>query len=57
MNEKESAASLAAELIAIIRVNTLRRTWADATIEQVDEFLVPWIERLAKINPNETKSK
>ena len=49
MNEKESAASLAAELIAIIRVNTLRGTWADATIEQVDEFLAPWIERLAKL--------
>jgi hypothetical protein len=37
---------LAGELVAIIRVNAMRGTWAEATPEQVDEFLVTWIAKL-----------
>ena len=37
---------IAGELIAAIRVNVLRGTFATATIEQVDEWLKPWIDRM-----------
>jgi len=44
--ELDEAKTLAGELIAMIRVNVMRGTFRDATIEQVDEHLRPWIERL-----------
>ena len=44
--QKDAAVMLAGELVAIIRVNAMRGTWAEATPEQVDEFLVPWIAKL-----------
>jgi len=44
--ELDEAKTLAGELIAMIRLNVMRDTFRDATIEQVDEHLRPWIERL-----------
>lgn len=44
--QRDAAVMLAAGLVAIIRVNVMRGTWAEATPEQVDEFLAPWIAKL-----------
>jgi hypothetical protein len=44
-----AATTLAGELIAAIRINVMRDTFRDATIEQVDAYLKPWIERLNEI--------
>lgn len=46
MDQRDKAVMLAGELVAIIRANAMRGTWAEATPEQVDEFLVPWIAKL-----------
>ena len=46
MDQRDNAVMLAGELVAIIRANAMRGTWAEATPEQVDEFLVPWIAKL-----------
>ena len=37
---------IAGELIAAIRVNVLRGTFATATIEQIDEWLKPWTDKM-----------
>ncbi len=45
------SAMLAGELVAIIRVNAMRGTWAAATPQEVDEFLAPWIAKLREVQP------
>ena len=45
-HQRDAAVMLAGELIAIIRVNAMRGTWAESKPEQVYEFLAPWIEKL-----------
>lgn len=45
----EKAATLAGELIAMIRVNALRGTFATATFEEIEDHLKPWIARLMEI--------
>jgi hypothetical protein len=47
----EKAATLAGELIAMIRVNALRGTFATATVEEIEEHMKPWIARLLEIRP------
>jgi hypothetical protein len=37
---------LAQELIAAVRINTLRGTWRDANIETVETWLKPWLDKL-----------
>jgi len=49
----KTSAVLAGELIAAIRINTMRGTFAEASIEQVEEWLVPWIKRLKEVHPFE----
>lgn len=46
--ERDAQQALAGELIAAIRVNMLRGTFADSTPEQVENWLVPFIARLKK---------
>lgn len=56
----EKSLQLAGELIAMIRVNALRGTFATATSEEVEEHLKPWTARLLEIHtqePNHAKSK
>lgn len=48
----QKSINLAAELIAMIRINVMRDTFREATIEQVDEHLKPWIKRLDEIKLN-----
>lgn len=45
----ERATRLAGELIATIRVNALRGTFATATFEEIEEFIAPRIEQLKAI--------
>lgn len=45
----ERATRLAGELIATIRVNAMRGTFATATVEQIEEFIAPRIEQLKAI--------
>jgi hypothetical protein len=47
----EKAATLAGELIAMIRVNAMRGTFATATVEEIEDHLKPWIARLMEIRP------
>jgi hypothetical protein len=44
--ERDSARILAGELIAAIRLNAMRGTFAAATFEQLEEWLVPYVARL-----------
>ena len=44
--ERNAKKVLAGELIAAIRINVLHGTFEKATIEQVDEWLKPFVERL-----------
>lgn len=46
----ERAERLAGELIATIRVNAMRGTFATATVEEIEEFIAPRIEQLKKIS-------
>lgn len=43
------ALELSGELIAMIRINVMRDSFRDVTIEQADEHLKPWIKRLNEI--------
>lgn len=44
--QRDALAELAGELIAMIRTNVMRDTFREATIEQVDAHLEPWIKQL-----------
>lgn len=45
------SAEIAGQLIAIIRVNTMRGTWETSSIQDVEDFLVPWIAKLDEVKP------
>lgn len=47
--QRDKYRDIASELIAMIRINVMRDTFKIATIEQVDEHLKPWIERIAAV--------
>jgi hypothetical protein len=40
--------TVAQELIAAIRINTLRQTWSSASPEDLDAWLTPWLKKLDK---------
>ena len=44
--ERDRMQALAGELIAMIRVNVMRSTFDGVSIEQMDDHLKPWVERL-----------
>jgi len=45
------SAELAGQLIAIIRVNTKRGTWSTSSVQDVEDFLAPWIAKLNEVKP------
>lgn len=49
MSTDANATNLAGELIAAIRVNSLRGTFKEATHEQIEEYLKPFCEKLRKL--------
>jgi hypothetical protein len=40
---------IAGELIAMIRMNVIGRTFEECTIEQIDKHLKPWIDDIAAV--------
>lgn len=50
-NERDEMRLLAGELLAFIRVNVARDTFAGATIEQVEEHLTLFVARLNRFRP------
>jgi hypothetical protein len=51
--ERDALQTVAGELIAMIRVNVMRDTFREATIEQVDAHLRPWAKRIASVKADE----
>jgi hypothetical protein len=51
--QRDRLAVIAGELIAVVRVNSMRDTFREATVEQIDEWLKPWVSRLAAIEGKE----
>lgn len=49
--ERDRYQRICGELIAAIRINTMRGTFSSATIEDVDEWLKQWTDKLAPQNP------
>jgi hypothetical protein len=47
----DKATGLAGELIACIRINHLRGTFASASREEIEEWLKPWLARLESVRP------
>ena len=43
--ERDEYRGIAGELVAAIRINTMRGTFATATIEDVDQWLKQWTEK------------
>lgn len=46
--DAKANAVVAGELIASIRINFMRGTFANACLEDIDEFLKPYAERIIK---------
>jgi hypothetical protein len=51
--QRDRLAVIAGELIAAVRVNSMLDTFREATTEQIDEWLKPWVSRLAAIKEKE----
>lgn len=49
VGERRDAVNLAARLVAAVRVNALRGTFLEATYEQVDAWLEPFITTLRQL--------
>lgn len=47
--QRDKYRDIACELIAMIRINVMRGTFAEVTIEQIDAHLKPWIERISSV--------
>jgi len=45
--QRDALAMSYGELIAAVRVNAMRDTFREATVEQVEEWLKPWVDKLA----------
>jgi hypothetical protein len=45
--QRDSLATICGELIASVRVNAMRGTFREATVEQIDGWLKPWVDKLA----------
>jgi len=45
--QRDALAMSYGELIAAVRVNAMRDTFREASVEQVDEWLKPWVDKIA----------
>jgi hydrogenase maturation factor len=48
-NQRDRLAVICGELIAAVRVNSMRDTFRGATHNQVEEWLKQWVDRLAAV--------
>lgn len=51
--DDDKGVTLAGELIAMIRINALRGTFATATVAEIEAHLKPWIDRLLELRAAE----
>lgn len=51
LDQISTATAVAGELIACIRINHLRGTFASASREEIEEWIKPWIARLESVRP------
>lgn len=49
-DQRDRLATLAGELIAMIRVNVMRNTFSSVTFDQMEQHLAPWIARLRELD-------
>jgi len=47
--QRDRLEKIAGELIAMIRMNVIGRTFEECTIEQIDKHLKPWINEIAAV--------
>jgi hypothetical protein len=47
--QRDRLAAIARELTAMIRVNVMWGRFAECTVEQIDEHLKPWNEKIAAV--------
>jgi len=47
--QSDRLAAAFGELIAAVRVNSMRDTFREATHDQIETWLKPWIEKLAAV--------
>jgi len=47
--ERDRLAAIARELTAMIRVNVMWGRFAECSVEQIDEYLKPWNEKIAAV--------
>jgi uncharacterized DUF497 family protein len=47
--QRDRLAVICGELIAAVRVNSMRDTFREATVEQIEEWLDQWVSRLAAV--------
>jgi hypothetical protein len=54
--QRDRLAVIASELIAMIRMNVSSGLFGKYTIEQLDEHLKPWIEKIAVVKGGDDES-
>jgi hypothetical protein len=47
--QRDALAMSYGELIAAVRVNAMRGTFREAAVEQVEEWIKPWVDKLAAV--------
>ncbi len=47
--QRDRITTIARELIAMIRINVMVGRFAECTVEQIDEHLKPWIDKIAAV--------
>jgi hypothetical protein len=47
--QRDALAMSYGELIAAVRVNAMRDTFREATVDQIDGWLKPWVDKLAAV--------
>ena len=47
--QRDRLAIIARELTAMIRVNVMWGRFSECTVEQIDEYLKPWNEKIAAV--------
>jgi len=51
--QRDRLALICGELIAAVRINSMRDTFREATCEQIDQWLKQWVDKLAAVKGEE----
>jgi hypothetical protein len=52
-DQRDRLAVICGELIAAVRINSMRDTFREATCEQIDQWLKQWVDKLAAVKGEE----